>query len=81
MRRDHGRTFGFFARGGDGDLRMTRCALTPGLPMAMTGQITESGAIHMQISASLGTLRYTRSASGARHVTGTWRGVRVDRRG
>ena len=60
MRRDHGRTFGFFARGGDGDLRMTRCALTPGLPMAMTGQIT---------------------ASGARHVTGTWRGTRVDRRG
>jgi pimeloyl-ACP methyl ester carboxylesterase len=78
---DHSGTFGFTARDVEVDLRMTACALSPGLPMAMTGQITESGAIHMQISTSLGALRYTRSASGARHVMGTWRGVRVDRRG
>jgi pimeloyl-ACP methyl ester carboxylesterase len=78
---DHGGTFGFTARGVDVDLRMTRCALAPGLPMAMTGRISESGAVRMEITTSLGTLRYTRSVSGDRRVIGTWRGVRVDRRG
>ncbi len=78
---DGGGTFGFAEDGIDVALRMTGCTLTPGLPMAMTGRISESGAIRMEISTSLGTLRYTRGISGDRRVTGTWRGARVDSRG
>jgi pimeloyl-ACP methyl ester carboxylesterase len=78
---DHGGTFGFALRGEDIDLRMTGCTLTPGLPISMTGRISGSGAVRMEIRTPLGTLRYARGVSGALHVTGTWRGVRVDRRG
>ena len=78
---DHGGRFVFGDRHDTTTLWMSGCTLTPGLPIAMSGTIDASGAVRMRIRTSLGDLRYLRDADGARRVTGTWRGVRVDRRG
>lgn len=78
---DGGGRFIFGDRHATTTLWMSGCTLTPGLPIAMSGTIDASGAVLMRIRTSLGDLRYLRDADGARRVTGTWRGVRVDRRG
>jgi len=78
---DAGGRFVFGDRHETTTLWMSGCTLTPGLPIAMSGTIDAFGAVLMRIRTSLGDLRYLRDADGARHVTGTWRGVRIDRRG
>lgn len=78
---DHGGRFTFADRHEMTTLSMVACVLTPGLPMTMSGSIDASGAVRLRIHTSLGTLRYTRDADGARWVVGTWRGAAVDRRG
>lgn len=78
---DFGGRFAFAPRGEETRLSMRRCTLTPGLPLSMTGSVDASGAVRLRIASDLGTLRYVRAESGARRVTGTWRGRPVDVRG
>jgi pimeloyl-ACP methyl ester carboxylesterase len=78
---DHGGRFVFGERHEATTLWMSGCTLTPGLPIAMSGTIGTDGAVLMRIRTSLGDLRYLRDPDGGRRVTGTWRGVRVDRGG